>query len=283
VSCILLVTLQNGVSLDISPHNKSFQRTFDIDLLSLPLQSAAVKHRLIPTLDESEMNIHLIITFVLASAAILNVGCTSFEQKNLSESQSPYSGSGNGVIVGSVTAPFAQHYHESVLFGYRKLGSGDKTAGILTSGIRHKNFLLQIPSCSEGGIPEQCGRVFAISLPAGDYEIYKAQVIGRGDFQQVTSALFTVTKGDVIYIGNLHVTFCVGMVNRYRGNILGADVSLRDEYERDIAVIREQHGELATASIDKRLLPDNSWRWRVSWNALFRGDVGPYDWGDCSK
>lgn len=229
------------------------------------------------------MNIHQFLTVVLASSAILNVGCARFEQKNLSEGQFPNSGSENGVIVGSVTAPFAHRYHETVLFEYRKLGNGDKTAGVLTSGIQHENFLMQIPSCSEGGIPEQCGRVFAISLPAGEYEINKGQVMGRGDFQQIAPTLFTVTRGNVIYIGNLHVTFCVGMVNRHRGNILGADVSIRDEYERDIAVVREQHNELATALIDKRLLPGESWRWRVAWKALFRGDVAPYDWGDCSE
>jgi hypothetical protein len=231
------------------------------------------------------MYIHIILPIFIASTAILGVGCESFKhkQKNLSESHWPVSGSENGAIVGSVTAPFAMHYHETILFGYRKLDGGDKIDGVVTSGIQHKNFLMQIPSCGEGGIPQQCGRVFAISLPAGEYEIYRAQVISRDNFQQIVPALFTVTKGKVTYVGNLHVTFCVGMASRYRGNILGADVSIRDEYDRDVAVIREQHGALATTLIDKRLLPDNSWKWRASWKSLLGGDAGPYDWGGCRQ
>lgn len=228
------------------------------------------------------MYINSMYTIVMVVISILISGCTNLTQKTLDDSLFANSNSENGIIVGSVTAPFAAHYHETILFEYRKLGDGDKYNGVVTSGMQHKNFLIGIPSCTEGGIPKQCGRLFAISLPAGNYEIFRASVLGRGEFQQLPPAEFTVAKGRVSYLGNLHATFCKGMVNRYRGNILGADVTIRDEYDRDIALIREYFGALTNASIDKRLLPDNSWMWRVSWKALFRSNVEPYDWGECS-
>jgi hypothetical protein len=225
------------------------------------------------------IQINYIIAMLVIS--ISSAGCTNITQRNIDDSQFAYSNSNNGVIVGSVTAPFAAHYHETILFEYRKPGDGDKYNGVMTSGMQHKNFLIGIPACTEGGIPEQCGRLFATSLPAGNYEIFRANVLGRGEFEQLVPAGFTVRKGKASYLGNLHVTFCKGMVSRYRGNILGANVAIRDEYERDIALIRKYYGALTTASIDKRLLPDNSWMWRVSWQAPFRGNVEPYDWGEC--
>jgi len=227
------------------------------------------------------MYIHSIFTVVAVLITILNGGCISVLQKNLDKNQLAFSNSENGVIVGSVTAPFAAHYHETVVFEYKKLGDNDNNNGDLTSGMQHKNFLIGIPSCSEGGLPQQCGRLFAISLPTGDYEIYRAYVMHRGEFQQTLPAGFTVTKGKVSYLGNLHVTFCKGMVSRYRGNILGADVSINDEYERDVSLIRERFDALHNASVDKQLLSDNSWSWRVSWKGVFGGNVEPYDWGGC--
>ena len=227
------------------------------------------------------MYIHSICTVVTVLITIFNAGCTSVAQKNLDENQLAFSNSENGVIVGSVTAPFAAHHHETVLFEYRKLGDNDKNIGVLTSGIQHKNFLIGIPSCSEGGLPQQCGRLFAITLPPGNYEIYRAIVMHRGEFQQILPAGFTVTKGKVSYLGSLSVTFCAGMVTRYRGNILGANVSIKDEYERDVLLIRERFDALHNVSVDKRLLSDNSWSWRVSWKGVFGGNVEPFDWGGC--
>ena len=227
------------------------------------------------------MHSHSLCATAVILSTIFCVGCASVSQKNLDANQLTTTSPENGVIVGSVTAPFASRYHETVLFEYRRLGDGDKNSGVITSGTQHKNFLIDIPACDEGGLPQQCGRLFAISLPAGNYEIYRARVMHRDYFQSMQPAVFNVGKGKVSYLGNLSVTFCEGMVSRHRGNILGADVSIKDEYERDIALIRKHFSGLQNVSVEKRLLPDHSWNWRVAWKALFRGNVEPYDWGGC--
>ncbi len=227
------------------------------------------------------MMIHLRSVILVLSIALLSVGCTGITKKYQSDEQLAEFNSETGVIVGTVTAPFAAHYHETVRFEYRKLDEPDKYTGTLTSGMQHYNFLIGIPSCKEVELPRLCGRLFVIALPAGNYEIYRAEVMNRDVFQSIIPAVFTVSKSKVNYLGNIDVDYCMGMVTRHRGNILGADVSIKDEYERDVALIREHYSALQSSVIEKKLLADHSWRWRVSWTNLFAEPVEPYDWGEC--
>ena len=128
------------------------------------------------------------------------------------------------------------------------------------------------PDFGADGLPDQCGRLFAIRLPAGSYEIYKAR-FDREFVECEKPAVFSVTGGEVRYLGNIHVDYCLGMVNRFRGNILGGDISVNDQYARDTALIRERLPAPKEAVIKWRPLPGPAWRYRLSFT--------PYDWGYC--
>lgn len=215
------------------------------------------------------MRIPLIL--ILASATIFGIGCSRLVQDNIDVRDPSGPDSGTGLIVGSVTAPFALHYHENVIFLYRSVSDTDNPHGVLTSGTSHKYLTPYISSCDEDGLGGQCGRLFAVRLPAGRYEIHQVRI---GDnFQDLLPVVFSVAPGRADYIGNLHTAFCVGQPRELRGAILGADVSVTDDYDRDTGLLREKFSALRQVPIRSRLLPDPSWRVRVSYE--------PDDWGTC--
>lgn len=210
---------------------------------------------------------------VLAAIVILNSGCVSLDQNNLPKDQGTVPNASGGIITGSVTAPKAAHYHEEAYFWYRSLENPNDHKGVLTSGTLFPRFVLWLPSCSEDGLDDQCGRLFAINLTAGKYMIDQV-VFGGNHYQLSTPAVFSVTEGETAYLGNLHVAFCVGLVRSTRGNILGADITIRDNYERDTSMVKAKFTALKTVTIKRSLLPGHAWKLRVPYK--------PHSWGNCS-
>ena len=213
------------------------------------------------------------VVLVSLAVAILVAGCGSLFQQNISTDSPPVALGEDGLILGSVTAP-PVYYHETLVFHYRSVGDGGKTSGLITSATTMASIITKVPQCDEDGLADQCGRLFAIRLPAGEYEIYAVNEMEPGaNHYQLPPLGFAVAKGRASYLGNLHTLFCEGLVRSTRGAILGGDLSVRDEYDRDVALLRAKYPQLAEASIDKQLLPDRAWRWRVKYE--------PYDWGTC--
>lgn len=209
-------------------------------------------------------------------AAFLVSACGSLFQENIDPDASSPAGSQEGLILGSVTAPFIDRYHEPVVFHYRSVGDGDKTTGRLTSARSPVLWIPGIPACNEEGLTEQCGRLFAVSLPAGNYEIHGVQEQRTGaQIYAMPPLRFTVTRGKASYLGNLHTTFCQGLVRSTRGAILGGDLAIVDERQRDLALLRARYPQLAGVEIEKQLLPNLAWRWRVPYE--------PFDWGNCES
>ena len=122
---------------------------------------------------------------------------------------------------------------------------------------------------------------FAAPLPAGGCEIRRMR-IREAPFPELRPGRLKVLPGRVTCLGNPHVDVCVGMAARRRGNILGADVSIRDECQRDVALIRQRFASLQESRFDKQLLPDNAWQRRASCETLFRAEAGPFDRGECA-
>ena len=213
----------------------------------------------------------LLVTWV---AAVLVSGCGRLFQNDINPDSASLFGPGEGVILGSVTAPFIERYHETLRFHYRSLGDRGRTTGHLTSAA--KFWTPGIPTCDKDGLTEQCGRLFAVSLPAGDYEIFGVQEVDPGSRIHVMPPLrFTVVQGRRSYLGNVHTAFCQGLVRSTRGGILGGDLTIRDESQRDLALLTARYPQLTGADIEMQLLPDLGWRWRVPWE--------PYDWGSCGE
>lgn len=215
----------------------------------------------------------LLVTLV---AAVLVSGCGSLFQQNIDLGAPSLFRPEEGLILGSVTAPFIDHYHETLVFHYRSVGDGGKTAGRLTSARSPSQpFVLWIPACDEEGLTDECGRLFAVSLPAGDYEIYGVQELDPGaKIYEMPPLRFTVAQGRASYLGNMHTAFCQGLVS-HRGAILGGDLVILDESQRDLALLEARYPQLTGVDIEEQLLPNLAWRWRVPWE--------PYDWGSCGS
>lgn len=214
------------------------------------------------------------VVLVPLVAAVLVSGCGSLFQESIDPDAPSLFRPGEGVILGSVTAPFIGHYHETLRFHYRSVGDGGKTAGELTSA--GKFWDPGIPTCDEEGLTELCGRLFAVSLPAGDYEIHNVQELHPPSYiYEMPPLRFTVAPGRARYLGNLHTSFCHGLPRRLRGAILGGDMLILDESQRDLALLEARYPQLTGAEIEKQLLPNLAWRWRVPWE--------PYDWGSCES
>ena len=131
-----------------------------------------------------------------------------------------------------------------------------------------------MPACDAEGLAGECGRLFAIRLPAGIYEIHKAFLGNTNHPVWERPAVFSVAAGETIYLGNLYSEYCMGIPLGSRGAILGMDVSIRDRYERDSKLIRQRFPALQEAEIIRQPLPDPAWRYRVPYI--------PKDWGTCA-
>jgi hypothetical protein len=206
--------------------------------------------------------------------AILGSACSRFVQQNIGEDAAPGFEAGGGMIAGSVTAPFASRFHHGVQFRYRSLGGDGSRQGVLTSASSLR-FVPYLPSCGEDGLEPQCGRLFAVELPAGDYEVFQLTVAsgGSGYSLPIQTWRFSVSPGQVSYLGSLHMQYCEGLFRNTRGGILGGELSIRDEYPRDVDLLRGRFRQLAGLPVRKQLLPATVIRWRVPYQ--------PYDWGDC--
>jgi hypothetical protein len=227
--------------------------------------------------------------FLAAIIVTAIAGCASIPplwQRNIGDTDLPASQGSLGIVVGSVSAPpipygyspapdTAHYYHEVVKFYFRSRVR-DGQEGVLTSGSRYP-IIDYVPACDAEGLTGECGRLFAVRLPAGTYEIYKAS-FGMYDHPAwERPAVFSVAGGETIYLGNLYAEYCKGRPTyiRSRGAILGMDVSIRDRYERDSALIRQRFPALQVAEIRRQPLPDPAWRYRES-------SFTPYDWGTCA-
>jgi hypothetical protein len=63
------------------------------------------------------------------------------------------------------------------------------------------------------------------------------------------------------------------MRTSFRGDILGANIKVRDAYNRHVPLIRKRFNALSEVPIEKQLLPDLAWQMRVQYE--------PFDWKGC--
>jgi hypothetical protein len=226
--------------------------------------------------------------FLAVVIVIVIAGCASIPslwQRNIGETGLPASDRLSGIVVGSVSAPpipygyspapdTAHYYHEVAKFYFRSRVRGGQE-GVLTSGRRHPMFDF-VPTCAAEGLAGECGRLSVVRLPAATYEIYKVS-FGSYDHPARERRPPFPSRGETIYLGNLYVEYCRGRPTSIRSRvpILGMDVSIRDRYERDSALIRQRFPALQGAEIRRQPLPDPAWRYRES-------SFTPYDWGSCA-
>lgn len=170
------------------------------------------------------------------------------------------------MIVGSVTAPRVLHYWEISHFRYRKLG--ESKSGVLESASPTSNaFWIKDQPIQPGGtgpdpgLEQQLGRLFAVELAAGAYEIFQLDV-NRRLLIHMQPVRFEVQAGEILYIGNLHVHYCLYKPDRrvYRSYVNAGIPSVRDEAQRDLPLLIRKFPALTGASILPAVIDDNAWQ-----------------------
>lgn len=202
---------------------------------------------------------------ILALSIVLLISaCTSHAQKDLSDDFDVLKSPEYGVVVGSVSSVPDYRWQEMSQYLYRSL-SDEKIHGVITSAADNNpyTFFAHVPKCEDDGLEAECGRLFAISLPVGDYEIDRVivsfdEIHHRWDGRHLSGFLFTVKSGQVSYIGNLKSSIQIVR------NIVAADGMVVDQYERDIPLLKVRFPVLANLEIDRSLIRGDSWEWRLS-------------------
>ena len=189
-----------------------------------------------------------------------------YQVKNIDPNRPVALSPGTGIIVGSVTAPMVLHYWDICLFHYRKLG--DSKSGVLESASPTANLLWMKDRPIEPGgtgpdpgLEQQLGRLFAVELAAGTYEIYQLDTRETA-LIHMQPVRFEVRSGEIIYIGNLHVHYCLYTPDRhaYRGRINGGIPSVHDEAQRDLPLLVRKFPALAGAKILPAVIDDDAWQ-----------------------
>jgi hypothetical protein len=204
----------------------------------------------------------LLHTFAL-SIMLLISACSLQAQKDISDDFDVLKSPGYGVVVGSVSSIPDYRWQEMSQYLYRSL-SNEKIHGVITSATKSLPPLpWHVPRCEDDGLEAECGRLFAISLPVGDYEIDRVIVSydefkHRWEGRNLLGFLFTVKSGQVSYIGNLKSNVQIA------NDIVAADGMVMDQYERDIPLLRVRFPVLVNLEIDHILIRGDSWEWRRS-------------------
>ena len=205
--------------------------------------------------------------YLLSGIALCMLQACSFDNvKNIDPNQQVTLSPGAGIIVGSVTAPRVQHYWEISRFRYRKLG--DSKSGVLESASPIANFLWMKDRPIEpggtgpdAGLEQQLGRLFAVELAAGTYEIYQLDAAGEL-LVHMQPLRFEVRSGEILYLGNLHVRYCLYTPDRraYRSYVNGGIPSVRDEAQRDVPLLARKFPTLKGTNILPAVIDDNAWQ-----------------------
>ncbi len=96
------------------------------------------------------------------------------------------------------------------------------------------------------------GRVLALSLPAGDYEIYRWRVLENGAAGEVEhspaqtfSYRFSVTAGRAVYLGRVHLALSAARKQA---------LNIEDRRDADLATLRQNYPVLASTPVAIDLL-----------------------------
>jgi hypothetical protein len=207
---------------------------------------------------------------VIAPAFVLLISaCTTVFQKDIRDDFDLAGKPENGVIVGSVSSLPHDYWQEMSQYLYHPL-SNEKATGALTSAAKHNPYTIvsHVPKCADDGLEAECGRLFAIALPAGDYEIQSVVVSIGGNSgwegRILSGFMFTVESGRVSYIGNLKSSIRVGAVTFSSAGVVSAAGKVVDEFERDIPLLNAKFPALANWNIERNLVSGGAWEWRRS-------------------
>jgi hypothetical protein len=183
---------------------------------------------------------------------------------NIDANQAVALTNGMGMIVGSVTAPKVEHYWEISTIYYRKFAESEygqlRSASPVSNAFWQKDRPVEPGGIGpDPGLEAQLGRLFAIELSAGEYEIFR--ICFGHTCLQLEPAQFEVSEGEIRYVGNVDVRYCLyaPKLRVYRGRVHGAIPRVRDEASRDLALLRRKFPALQGSEISKSIIDDTVW------------------------
>jgi len=226
----------------------------------------------------------------------LLAGCTGF-LPGLPDDYQVGADPEKGVIVGSVgTNPLGNPWREYSRYDFRS-ANDPKLRGHVTSAVNWSNPFYPQPECADDGLPDECASLFAILLPAGEYEFravipaMDSNAADRSFSQSGWTALlqgyrFEVKPGQVTYVGNLLSRLCGGTSHSYYGiarigSARSAQGDIGDMYDRDMPLIRVKFPQLQGARVNNETMAGMAWRWEYkqsdqqSATANWRADCAP--------
>lgn len=181
-----------------------------------------------------------------------------------------------GVVVGSVGSlsdtTGSPPWREWSLYRFAST-DGSGVSGSVTSAFAWNPFYMfgSMPLCADDGLAEECGHLFALLLPAGEYEFTDVSPammervgssLTAGWAERLTGFRFTVQAGTAVYLGNLRSRICVGGGRRRGVNVAWSAVGdVADMSARDLPLLRAAHPPLRAAAIESRVLPGRPWTW----------------------
>ena len=160
------------------------------------------------------------------------------------------------VLAGSVTQPDSRHNETDVLFRLRR-----------TDG-RHRFSVQNSPSYAgdprsraDAGLEAVNGRLFAVPVEPGEYEIHSVRYTNARGFEAEAgdAVRFTVNAGEVVYVGSLEIRPCHSLYLRPDGEpvpmvAVGGTPGVRDESARDLPLLRALYPDLRDRRIAVRVL-----------------------------
>jgi hypothetical protein len=184
-----------------------------------------------------------------------------------------------GVVVGSVgskTYPETE-YREQNMYLFRSISNPD-LRGYVSSATEKKQMFTHLGICSDDGLPDECGSLFAIALPIGEYEFFSVvpALNSRANgalfiFDSPWDAplqgyRFSVRSGKVAYLGNLLSRICTGSDRKYWAMFStsvarSAVGDIADMRDRDVPLLTEKYPQLKTTPINNETIAGAPWRW----------------------
>lgn len=167
--------------------------------------------------------------------------------------------SDRGLVVGSIF-----HRHEggrvvtksSFYFRVRADGSGQQRVVEYGTGEPLLNPF------SDTDFEEGEGRVFALELPAGDYEFFawKAGSSHVRIYSPAVPALpFQISPGKATYIGSFRMNIAAAKTLIGIPTLDNADVRVEDQHDRDLRVLADKYPKLRTSDVQLTPLDASSW------------------------
>ena len=196
---------------------------------------------------------------ILLCSLISLTGCAINSTKPIARDFSFDAKANTGLIIGSISQELAKNKVNSYFY----LASNNDIHTSQKVKVSKNSLLLH--SYKRSQFSETSGRIYALELPVGKHTLKTWSVFnGTGATitprNEPTPIEFTVKKGEVLYVGNLHMNFINGR-NLFGMSIIGsAYPELTNEYDRDISVFHDKYPGLKQHKIKAIEIKNGRWK-----------------------